>query len=206
MGNLELQRQESRPQKIGDGSLKIALQSPKNAVASKEDIQQALRYVMVKIGLRAENWPNEIEREIILEHIRENFGGHSVAEIRLAFDMAISGKIDVDATCYENFSCLYFSKVMNAYRLWAAQEYRESIIEEPLKQDLLTDQQLEDLHRGDIEAFYQRCRSGIVPHRTPEYFKDILVKDGLMGQGEEVSSFFVQRLGKGVEHIYLPND
>jgi len=75
-----------------------------------------------------------------------------------------------------------------------------------LKQEVLTDQQLEDIHRGDIEAFYQRCRNGVVPYNTPDYFKEILVKDGLMNQDEEVSSFFVQRLGKGLEHIYLPND
>lgn len=93
---------------------------------------------------------------------------------------------------------------MNAYRLWAAQEFKESIRDEPLTQNLLTEKQLEDIQRGDIEAFYQRCRSGRVPYNTPGYFKGILVKDKLMSEDEDVSSFFVQRLGKGSENIYKP--
>lgn len=37
--------------------------------------------------------------------------------------MAIQGKLSVDAVCYENFSCLYFSGIMNAYRTWASSVY-----------------------------------------------------------------------------------
>lgn len=75
---------------------------------------------------------------------------------------------------------------------------------EPPPQVLLTDQQLEDIQRGDIEAFYQRCRNGKHTYGAPDYFKDILVKDKLMEKNDDISSFFVQRLGKGFENIYVP--
>lgn len=80
--------------------------------------------VMVKIGLRSLNWPADEEKIILIQHIRENFGGHHLAEINLAFDMAIAGSLDAEANCYENFSCLYFSGIMNAYRKWSREEYR----------------------------------------------------------------------------------
>lgn len=73
----------------------------------------------------------------------------------------------------------------------------------PPDQVILTDEQLEDIQRGDIENFYQRIRDGRVPHNLPDYFKPVLVKDGLMKQEDDLSSFFVQRLGKGFENIYV---
>ena len=43
--------------------------------------------------------------------------------------MAIDGKLELlegeSVTCYENFSCLYFSSIMNAYRRWAADVYKQ---------------------------------------------------------------------------------
>lgn len=85
---------------------------------------QVLRLVMVKIGLRANNFPDKLETEILIQHIVENFGGHRIDEIKLAFDMAIMGKLSCEASCYENFSCAYFTQVMNAYQDWSKEEYK----------------------------------------------------------------------------------
>lgn len=68
---------------------------------------------------------------------------------------------------------------------------------------ILTDQQLDDLHRQDVEQFYQRCRNGASIYVLPEYFKDILIKDGLMTIDESLVNFFVQRLGNMAQHIYV---
>ncbi len=81
-----------------------------------------LRYVMVKIGLRAQNWPSPEETGLLIHHIMTNYGGHTAAEIQLAFDMAVTGKLECEVNCFENFSCLYFSGIMNAYRKWASQQ------------------------------------------------------------------------------------
>lgn len=132
---MELQRQESKELKSGS-PFQVALQSPKIAVSSQEDISKVLRYVMVKLGLRAANWPNEFEKEILMKHIAENFARHTVAEIRLAFDKAIMGELDVDSNCYENFSCIYFTNIMLAYRQWANRQIMfESMTKERPKTD-----------------------------------------------------------------------
>lgn len=157
---------------------------------------------MIKIGLRSANWPTPEETAVLIEHIYSNYPGHTVAEIKLAFDMAISGKLDVEANCYESFSCWYFSSIMNAYRDWAAQEYRQSVKPEPVEQTVYTQSELDNIHRYDVEMFYQRCRKGIVPNAIPEYFKDILVKDGLL-KDETVAEYLTRKLGERSENIYV---
>lgn len=100
-----------------------AIEEKKIINSSLDDLKSVLKYVMIKVGLRSNNFPSGEEKAVLIDHIIREFGGHTCAEIKLAFDMAIAGKLDVDATCYENFSCLYFSKVMNAYRVWSKEVY-----------------------------------------------------------------------------------
>lgn len=125
MENKELARQEqTQPATSDQQNLALALETARINQAPLEDVKQVLRYAMMKIGLRSQNWPTDIEKGLLIQHIVKDFGGHAVDEIKLAFDMAIAGKLDVEVNCYENFSCLYFSSIMNAYRKWAAEEKR----------------------------------------------------------------------------------
>ncbi len=92
-----------------------------------QDLENVLKFIMIKVGIRAENFPCPEEKMILIDHILSSYGNHTIAEIRLAFDMAISLKLSLPAkevVCYENFSCLYFSKIMNAYRVWATETYK----------------------------------------------------------------------------------
>jgi hypothetical protein len=89
------------------------------------DLRNALKFAMLKVGLRGKNFPKGIDKSLLLTHIFEHYGNHTPDEIRLAFDMAVAGKLSVEVNCYENFSCLYFSNVMNAYREWAKEVYEQ---------------------------------------------------------------------------------
>jgi hypothetical protein len=196
--NSELPMPVSKPLK--NGELSLALKGDKMVtLQNPEPILQALRYVMVLVGVRAQNLPNDHEKTILVNYIKKNYGGHTPEEIKLAFEKAINGELDVDATCFENFSVLYFSKVMNAYREWAVQQIKHE--EEVVLPIQLTDQQLDDIVRKDIEEFFQRCRKGNI-QAVPPYFKEILVKDGLIPEKESVSGFFVKRLGSS-KNIYI---
>jgi hypothetical protein len=77
---------------------------------------------MVLVGLRGNNMPTEEEKFVLLNFIRSNFGNQTPEEIKLAFELAISGKFAIDAKCYENFSCEYFGRIMKAYIDYARQE------------------------------------------------------------------------------------
>lgn len=176
------------------------------SLVNPDPILEVLRYVMVLVGVRAANLPNAVEKDVLVTYICRHYGGHTPEEIKLAFEMAINGQLELkseDVTSYENFSVLYVARIMNAYQKWASQEFRQSIKEDPPEQVIYTDQQLDDLHRGDVENFYQMIKDGKMTCHLPDYFKDILVKDGLMKADDSLADFFVTRLGKGFANIYV---
>ncbi len=111
-----------------DNAFILALNNPKIKNGTIEQLKQVLRFVMVKIGLRAQNFPSDEEKAVLIAHVMSEFGNHTAQEIQLAFDMAINDKLVFperqSANCFENFSCLYFSNVMTAYRKWAKETYQ----------------------------------------------------------------------------------
>lgn len=73
---------------------------------------------------------------------------------------------------------------------------------EPLR--LLSDEELLNIQRGDIEAYYQRLRNGWIPTMPiPHYFTLVLQGDNLLGQNETVAQFFTMRLNSGSQAIYI---
>jgi hypothetical protein len=113
-------------QKSGDEQrFAIALVNPKIRDVSQDDLKGVLKYVMVLVGLRAQNYPDDIEKQILLNFIADHYGGHTPAEIKLAFEMAITRKLSADPTCYENFSIAYFASIMEAYREWAKEQIKQ---------------------------------------------------------------------------------
>jgi hypothetical protein len=118
---------ELMPSKNGEvAKFQQALQTQRIAQLDTEPLKQALRYAMVLVGIKAHNVPNDREKTVLIQFIQKNYGGHTPDEIRLAFDLAVSGELDVeDVKCYENFSPLYFASIMNAYRIWARHKHKE---------------------------------------------------------------------------------
>jgi hypothetical protein len=84
---------------------------------------------MLLVGIRAQNMPQTQEIDVLLSFVKKNYGGHSSLEIKIAFDLAVNGTLEVeDVKCYENFSCEYLGRIMSAYRKYAAVEYKHSKI------------------------------------------------------------------------------
>lgn len=122
---MELAKQEWKPLRSGNVEANVILQARSTQslrLRHEEDIKQVLRYAMVLVGLRGNNMPSEEEKFVLLNFIRSNFGNQTPEEIKLAFEWAVSGKLNIDAKCYENFSCEYFSRIMKAYIDYARQE------------------------------------------------------------------------------------
>ena len=81
--------------------------------------------------------------------------------------MAITGKIGLSdkgdfANCYENFSCSFFSKIMNAYREWAAKAYRAVVKEVPAEAEK------ENLNDITMQSWWddvsEKVRTGGLPY------------------------------------------
>ena len=84
--------------------------------ANDEEIKQALRYCFGLIGIRGENLPDEGEKMILLNYIRQNFPRFTVEDIRTAFTMYVQKMIDYTEPPYQNFSVLFLENVMQSYR------------------------------------------------------------------------------------------
>jgi hypothetical protein len=191
---------------LKNGELLPALSGKKICtLQSVESLKEVLRYCMLLVGLRAKNFPANAEKEVLIQFIFDQYSGHTVEEIKLAFDMAVAGKLDVeDVNCYENFSPIYFGKIMNAYRKWAAQQYRQEV-KEDFKEIHYTAEQLQDLKRKWTEEFYQRLRNGKI-EEIPEYTREILVADGYVEGTGDVESFLLKWINSGKENLYVKTD
>ena len=163
---------------------------------------------MMKVGLRATNLPNDLEKLVLYEHIVTNYGGNRLNEIVLAFDFAIKGELAdgdgvvIDANCYENFSCLYLSRIMNAYRFWSRQEIKFVSSTTKEEQKIFTEAELDDYAREDVEWQYQMFLKNLELN-YPESCQPILKKDGMLKEGELVIDFFKRRAANLAEHIYV---
>lgn len=100
----------------------------------EEDLKQSIRAAMLLVGIRAKNMPDEEEKFLLLSFIKQHFRNHTPEEVRLAFEMAVAGKLELGesgANCYENFSCEYVGRVLSAYRKWAVRQL-ELLTPDPL--------------------------------------------------------------------------
>lgn len=179
---MEPVKQELKPHEIGDAEKEfgIAIRDEKIRDAPLEQLKEVLRLVMVKIGLRAANWPKDEEKAVLLHHIVSNYGGHTAKEILLAFDMGIANKLEVEMVSYENFSCLYFSTVMNAYREWAKKTYRQTVKELPPMEES------ENLTDHTYTEWIQSLKIDFKAGKIKLDFLPVMVTDWLILKGEIV--------------------
>lgn len=105
-------------------------------------IEQALAYCFVLTGLKQDNYPDKLQRPMLINFVRDRYPGLVAAEIKRAFDMACSGQLDCETNHYQNFSCAYFGQVMGAYVSHRADELAQTKPEKEWSQeefDLLKD-------------------------------------------------------------------
>jgi hypothetical protein len=109
--------------------LEKALQGQKLVECGNEPLAQALRRVMLMLGIRPQNQPTQVDFDFLKGFVVQQFGANTPDEIVLAFEMAIAGRLpdlkSEDVNCYENFSCAYVGRIMSHYRAWAIQQIKD---------------------------------------------------------------------------------
>lgn len=160
--NLVQVQQDLKPYEIGKGTanLIIKAQSTGNIRTRPEnDLKQVLRMAMLMVGLRGANMPTDEEKYVLLSFIRSNYGNQTPEEIAIAFEMAVAGKLNTDCKCYENFSCEYFGRIMNAYIEYARQETKN--IKRPEIEEIKpvpTDAELKLLAIANVNSYVKRIK------------------------------------------------
>lgn len=175
-------KQESGLQKTGDldNAFKVAVNEQAIKYCPLEELKEVLRLIMVKVGLRAGNFPQNEEKSVLLSHIVTNYGGHTAKEILLAFEMGLNDQLSFNdgesIICYENFSCQYFSSVMNAYRRWAKEAYKMNIKQVPQIE------QKEDLSDQSMRDWYYETAKQVRENKLQLEFIPVMLFDWLRGK------------------------
>ena len=115
-----------------------------------EPIKQAFRYIFTLIGLKAENIPSDLQKTVLINFVKNDLGMFTPEELTLAFRLAVSKKLDVDVSHYQNFNAIYLADVMESYR-----QRRNSAMTE---------------FRGHLKKIQQDSETEISPERKRQLF------------------------------------
>ena len=110
-------------------------------------LKENLAYIFTLLGFT--KYPDKEEMIIIEDFIRTSYPFYTVQEFRIAFKMAVQGKLDCSTEHYEKFSPKFIGQVMSAYTKKAV-EVRKMI--KPILSQLETPKLSDD----DIVSFTQK--------------------------------------------------
>lgn len=159
---------------FGNSEIVAAIQSTTRIrdLEDDEPIKQALRYVFTLIGLRSDQIPSDLEKTVLINFIRGNLKNYAADEIKIAFELALNGTIQVETNHFGRFSALYLTTIFNAYnkhrRTIAAdlarktQQSDQKRIQEERSKDPKFQQQTERLFDRNVlkPLFDEFCKSG----------------------------------------------
>jgi hypothetical protein len=127
---IQVTSQNSKPLEITKDAFnfKNAIKAPKIASITFDDTKGLIKQAMLMVGLKVSEivQTSDLEKQIIVDFLKRNFDTLTTAEFVLAFEMAVLGKLDCEANCYQNFSIAYISKILTAYRQWANKTYNDN--------------------------------------------------------------------------------
>jgi hypothetical protein len=130
-----------------DKQIEEAFFGDKLNLVSPVTLKQTLAYIFTLIGLT--RLPEESEYAIIEDFIRTSYPKFTIQEFRIAFKLAVQGKLECNVDHYEKFSAKFISQVMNAYKA-KANEVRKNIKLPPeLPIPKLTDEQIVEFTKNE---------------------------------------------------------
>lgn len=125
-----------------------AFKGEKLNLVSPVTLRENLAYIFTLIGLT--RFPDKLEMEVIEDYIRTTYPFFTVQEMRIAFKLAVQGRLECNTDHFEKFSPKYISQIMNAYKAKANYIRKNMPVKEeeaPIKQ--LTDDEIIDFTKND---------------------------------------------------------
>jgi hypothetical protein len=126
---------------IVDNEITEAFKGNKLNLVSPVTLRENLAYIFTLIGLT--KYPDKDEMVVIEDFIRTSYPLYTIEEFRIAFKMAVQGKLECSTEHYEKFSPKFIGQVMAAYTK-KANEVRK--MQKPITQELevpkLTDEEI----------------------------------------------------------------
>jgi hypothetical protein len=132
---------------IVDNAIAEAFKGNKLNLVSPITLKENLAYIFTLLGFT--KYPDTQEMVVIEDFIRTSYPLFTVEEFRLAFKMAVQGKLDCSTEHYEKFSPKFIGQVMSAYTKKAI-EVRKMI------KPIINEIQPPKLSDDDIVSFTQK--------------------------------------------------
>jgi hypothetical protein len=104
---------------IVDNEIAEAFKGNKLNLVSPITLKENLAYIFTLLGFT--KYPDTQEMIVIEDFIRTSYPLFTIEEFRLAFKMAVQGKLDCSTEHYEKFSPKFIGQVMSAYTKKAIQ-------------------------------------------------------------------------------------
>lgn len=98
---------------IADNEIAEAFKGDKLNLVSPVTLRENLAYIFTLLGLT--KYPDKEEMIVIEDFIRTSYPLFTVQEFRIAFKMAVQGKLDCTTEHYEKFSPKFIGQVMASY-------------------------------------------------------------------------------------------
>jgi hypothetical protein len=135
---------EWQPLKSGlivDNEIVNSFNGDKLNLVSPIILRENLAYIFTLLGFK--NYPDKDEMIIIEDFIRTSYLLYTIQEFRIAFKMAVQGKLDCSTEHYEKFSPKFIGQVMLAYTK-KANEIRKNLkpIVKEIETPELTDEEI----------------------------------------------------------------
>ena len=114
----------------------MALKSPQIRNVDEDSLKNILKKIYSMVGLRAINYPQGEDKKNLHDYIFFKYGQKTLDELVLAFDLAISGELDIaanDVKVYDQFTINYLATIMAAYKKWLFNQAKNFEPNKPLQ-------------------------------------------------------------------------
>ena len=161
---------------------------------SNADIIPILHRIFLLIGLRKVQYPTAEEDMFNVTFIKKNFGHKLSTEIIEAFELAVTGKLDVDVKHYDQFTLPYFCRIMDAYRIFNNERI---LATPPPKLKEIAYQMTDEERLNEIEEWRKKDYDFKI---LPLYLYDWILKYSLHAITDDLKADYYQRAVRAHEN------
>jgi hypothetical protein len=190
-------KNEWKPLKSGyivDDEIVNSFNGDKLNLVSPIILRENLAYIFTLLGFK--NYPDKEEMIVIEDFIRTSYPKYTVQEFRVAFKMAVQGKLDCSTDHYEKFSPKFIGQVMVAYTK-KANEVRKNLkpILSAIEPPKLTDEEIVSFTQKE---WLESSRNDFNKVFNADKVFEILLKSGKL-------SFETEEMLKIVQTVRMDN-
>jgi hypothetical protein len=146
-------------------------------------IIEVLNKGYIKLGIKGDKAPDNIETQLIVNELRTYYIGLKIEELDLAFSLASRDLLDISSETYQNFSVLYLNRMISSYSRWVRNKIKEMPEEKPKQIEFKVDE--DEMVQLSFES-YKKTKDWMSIFNCLRTF-DILYQRQL--KGSEISIF-----------------